>query len=68
MNITRASPISGKVNTLAIDVTEEQLADWKRGTLIQNAMPNVSPEERDFILLGLTPDEWNEIFEADENE
>lgn len=35
---------------------------WNEGTLIQNAFPNLSPEEREFLITGLTPEMWNDLF------
>lgn len=58
--------MSGKVTSMEIDVTEEQMNDWKRGALIQDAMPTVSADEREFILTGITPKEWNTIFGDEE--
>lgn len=67
MKITRKSPFSGKTHTLEIPVTDFQLQEWQRGVLIQNAMPKVSAEHREFIMTGITPDEWAQIFpEGDE--
>ncbi len=62
MNITRISPLSGKVNTLDIPATLEQFAAYEAGALIQNAFPNLTPDEREFIKTGITPEEWNEAF------
>jgi hypothetical protein len=47
---------------LDLDVTQEQLDDWKSGTLIQNAMPQLSPDEREFLMTGVTKEEWDETF------
>lgn len=62
MKITRTSPFSGQTNTRDIPVTEEQLERWRAGTLIQDAMPNISPGDREFIKTGITPEEWEEAF------
>lgn len=62
MKITRRCPFSGDVNVLEIDVTEAQLEDWRKGTLIQNAMPHLSADEREFLMTGITPKEWEETF------
>lgn len=62
MLITRKSPFTGKEATLDIPCTEEQLQRWKNGEYIQNAMPNVSAEHREFLMTGTTPEEWNQIF------
>ena len=62
MKITRVSPFSNKKATLELDVTARQIASWERGELIQDAMPNLTPDEREFIKTGVTPDEWDDIF------
>lgn len=61
MLIERKSILSGVVRTLDIPVTEEQLALWQGGMLIQNAMPNLSPDHREFIMTGITQEEWENI-------
>jgi len=62
MKITRLSPFSGKEHTIDIPVTENQMSDWENGALIQDTMPNVPPEQREFIMTGITPEEWNSAF------
>lgn len=58
MIITRTSPFTGKKHEWDLPVTEEQISAWLAGTLIQNAMPQLTPEEREFIKTGLTPEDW----------
>jgi hypothetical protein len=58
MIISRKSPFSGKTNTMDIDVTQEQIIDWEAGELIQYGMPNLTADEREFIMTGITADEW----------
>ena len=65
MKITRVSPFSNKKTTLEIAVTAKQIASWEKGELIQDAMPNLTPAEREFIKMGVTPDEWDDIFGVD---
>ena len=65
MKITRVSPFSNKKTTLEIDVTARQIASWEKGELIQDAMPNLTPDEREFIKTGVTPDEWDDVFGVD---
>lgn len=62
MRITRISPWSGQRNIMEIDVTQDQLDEWRNGKLIQHAMPHLSAEEREFILTGYTPEDWDAIF------
>lgn len=61
MEITRTSILTGKTRTLNIPCTSKQLHKWKSGTPIQRAMPNVRESDREFIISGITPEEWNEI-------
>ena len=62
MLITRTSPFSGITNSMEIAVTQAQLDAWESGTLIQDAMPNLSADEREFIKTGITAEEWEELF------
>ena len=62
MLISKASAISNWMPAMDIDVTDEQLQDWREGTAIQDAMPHLTPDEREFIKTGITPKEWEEMF------
>ena len=65
MLVTRVSPFSHTRNTIDLDITAEQLARYKNGEeLIQNVFPNLSPEHREFIMTGITPEEWNATFKG----
>ena len=66
MIITRKSPLSGEMNSIEISVTQEQLDAYATGTLIQDAMPNLTPDEREFIMTGLTAEEWDTLMKDDE--
>lgn len=68
MLITRTSPFSGKVNTLEVPCTQEQIDRWQAGAMIQDAMPNVPPALREFVKTGYTPDDWKKIFPEEEDE
>ena len=66
MIVTRKSPISGKIHSLDLDITEEQVAAWQAGAYIQNAFPNLSPDEREFLKTGITAEEWEAMFGGEE--
>lgn len=68
MLITRTSLFSGKTNTLDLPVTEEQFAVCRGGALIQDAFPNLNEDQREFIMTGMLPDEWKELFEDNDEE
>tara|TARA_R100001377_G_scaffold52830_1_gene30987 strand:+ start:275 stop:484 length:210 start_codon:yes stop_codon:yes gene_type:complete len=65
MTITRTDPITGRTNFLGLDITEEQLRSWHNGELIQDAMPNLTADEREFIMTGITSDSWKFLFLGD---
>ena len=57
--------VSGIERTLNINVTQEQLDSWYNGTLIQVAMPNITDDEREFILTGIVREEWDKLFKEE---
>lgn len=63
MLITRQSLISGIIRTLEIPVSAEQLDAWQAGEYIQDAMPELDLAQREFLMTGITADEWNELAE-----
>lgn len=53
------SKLTGKEHTREVPITEEQLARWKAGGFIQDAAPNLSADDREFLISGSTPEEWD---------
>ena len=53
---------------MEIDVTSEQLKDFYQDKLglIHVAFPHLTSDEREFILTGITPQEWDELFKYNE--
>ena len=62
MKVTRKSLLTGLVRTINIDVTAKQLEAWRRGEVIQDAMPNLTDAEREFLISGATQEEWDNAF------
>jgi hypothetical protein len=62
MRIERRSALTGCYNVRDIPVTHTQMEAWRQGRLIQDAMPNLSPDDREFIMTGITPEEWAKAF------
>jgi len=66
MKITRQSPISGETNEINVDVTDEQIFVYLNGSKpIQEAFPNLTASEREFIKTGITEEEWKLLFGAE---
>jgi len=57
--IERKSPLTGKVNTMVITMNPSDYCAWARGEMIQNALPYLTTDEREFIKTGLIGDEWD---------
>jgi hypothetical protein len=67
MLITRTSCATGVTRTIDLPVTQEQLDRYYDGNeKIQSVFPNLSAGEREFILTGITDEEWEDIFRDDE--
>ena len=63
VNVMRVSPLTGKTNIMKLDITLDQIHQWENGLgLIQDIMPNWTASEREFIMSGMTDDDWNEAF------
>lgn len=63
MLIKRKSVISGVENTRDIPVNPEDMIAWEAGAgNIQDLMPYLNDDDREFILSGITPEEWDNAF------
>ena len=45
-----------------LPVTQQQMDRWEAGELIQNVMPDLTAEQREFLISGVTPPEWDRMF------
>lgn len=68
MIITRTSKLTGVVHTLDLPITQGQLNSWKLGSLIQDVMPNLSPSQREFLITGITEEEWSSLLYDNDEE
>lgn len=66
MKIFRTSQLTGIKHEREVNVQPEQIYAWQNGKKIQDAMPDVPPEEREFIMTGITPEEWDAAFKDEE--
>jgi len=58
----KTSPVSGLLNTMSINATPKQYDIWMAGTLLQDAMPEATVDQREFLISGCTPTEWKSLF------
>jgi len=67
MEITRTSLLTGKQATLFVPgLTQDMLDAHAAGVMAQDAFAGISPEHREFLMTGITPDEWNAYFPPEE--
>lgn len=74
MKITRTSDLTGEQHTRDIPgVTQERLDRcWKfnanrEGKHIQDEFPELSPDDREFLISGITPEEWASAFPPEDD-
>ncbi len=66
IKITKTDPFTGEINTMSFDITREQIDSWIDGEMIQNAFPNLTAGEREFIDKGITSDSWSKFIGDDD--
>ena len=66
IEVTRISPLTGNVNKMYLDITQEQVNEWNKPAqerrLIQDIFPNLNDDEREFIMTGYTPADWRNLY------
>jgi hypothetical protein len=65
VRFTRKSQLSGNEYTMELGVAQDALDAYLANTdfvTIQTALPGLSRAEREFVLTGVTPQEWNAVF------
>ena len=66
MIISMRHPFNGQFNTIDINITREQYNRFIEGKEnIQTIMPNITADEREFLISGLLPDEFDQLFNND---
>ena len=65
MMVSKQNVMTGQWNTMDINITADQWKMWQSGTLIQDAAPQLTEAEREFLISGMTPAEWDAMFEEE---
>ena len=71
MEYTNRSRLTGKTHTLFIPgLTQDMIDSYEAGALLQDALEGIAPEFREFVMTGITPEEWSAFLppEPDEDE
>lgn len=72
MQLTKTSMITGNLHTVELPITEQELAAYQAqrrfGKSIQDYFPQLTPAQREFIMTGITDDEWQKYIAASEED
>jgi len=60
VRFSRVCQVTGKHHEFSVPFDSYKL--WKEGTLMQDAMPFLDADQREIIISGWTPEEWNLLF------
>jgi len=74
--VTRPSLITNKINTVSFGgVRYEEVVDWLEGRflrvsnqLVQEVFPQLNKSEREFLMTGITEEEWATHMKGDDDE
>ena len=64
MMITRRSELTGKIHHRELLVTAAQLENFHRGMAPALAFPDLDTDEIEFVQTGITPDEFDKMWEG----
>ena len=65
MEVFKQCKITGEEYSVQM-MTDDFIAWRDDGVLVQDALPYLSAEEREFLVSGINPTEWSELYEEDE--
>ena len=51
----------------SVTVPAKGLYEYHQGAHMQTAFPNLSPEDREFLISGSSPDGWNEMWKEEDD-
>jgi len=66
ITVTKISLLTGDTNKVVLPITQDDYNKAeqarKEGMLIQDAYPNLTADQREFLISGVTPEEWDKFF------
>jgi hypothetical protein len=64
MQITRTSILTGTERTRELNLDQAAWDAWQKGEmLIQDAFPDLTPDDREFLMTGIVAEEWKTLGE-----
>jgi hypothetical protein len=62
MLVYRENIITKRVNVMDLPINQEQIDAWKNGALIQDVMRDLDEDQREFLISGMMPSEFEALF------
>ena len=67
MKVFKKSAYSGKTNCMEFenitpDEFDARVDRWQNGEYVQDVFSEYTPEQREFLISGVTDEEWKEVF------
>jgi hypothetical protein len=63
VSVTRQSPLTGIDNTMELPCTQHEIDQWKYGGgLIQDVLPQLTPDQREFLMTGCVQSDWDIMY------
>ena len=64
MLVYKKNGFTGKVNSMDLPVTQKQLDIYENtNTLVQDVFPDLTPDQREFLISGFLPGEFDTLCE-----
>jgi hypothetical protein len=61
--MTKTDPFTGKANTVELPITMKEYLAYRDGDMmIQVALPQLTADQREFLMTGIMPDSWDKAF------
>jgi hypothetical protein len=65
---TKVSPITGETNRMILAAAPDAWAAYDAGEMVQRALPHLTAAEREFLISGITAEEWQRDFPEQDDE
>lgn len=63
LTVVKRSAFSGTMNEMELPITLDRLERWEQsGQLVQDAFPDLTADQREFLISGMLPDEWDDAY------
>jgi hypothetical protein len=60
--VTRVSILTGNTTTMLLPISEERYNAWLQSkTTVQRAFPDLTDNQREFLISGITAEEWESL-------